>query len=65
MIVDQSKYGKSDTIEVSLSFDDEELHRQPEHDTSGMITDTGHYPVFSRDNLQEGLRSSRLPVLLR
>ena len=65
MIVDQSKYGKSDTIEVSLSFDDEELRPQPEHDTSGMITDTGHYPVFSRDNLQEGLRSSRLPVLLR
>ncbi len=65
MLVDQSMYSEADTITVSMSFDGEVLRPKPGHDNSGMVTDTGHYPVFSNDDLQEGLRISRLPVLLR
>ena len=64
MMVDQSRYGEAETIAVSLSFNGKELAAQPQHDKSN-ITKAGHCRIFSRDHLQEGLRSSRLPVLLR
>jgi peptidoglycan/LPS O-acetylase OafA/YrhL len=65
MLIDQSMYGEADTITVSLSFNGKELLPEAQNDAAGMITDSGQYRVFSRDTLQEGLRSSRLPVLLR
>lgn len=64
MIIDQGKYGEADGIEVSLSFNGEELALHPEHGKSNN-TDIGHCRIFSHRHLQEGLRSSRLPVLLR
>ena len=64
MMIDEGMYGEADTIEVSLSFNGKELPLQPQQGKSN-IGDSGHCRIFSRGHLQEGLRTSQLPVLLR
>ena len=64
MMVDQVKYGKAETLEVSLSFNGKEIPLQTQLGKSDE-PEASHCRIFSRGHLQEGLRSSRLPVLLR
>jgi len=64
MIVDQGKYEAADAIEVSLSIDGTEIAHQKLQGNESEI-DGQHYPIFSSEKIQEGLRVSRLPVLTR
>ena len=64
MMVDQVKYGEAETLEVSLSFNGKEIPLQTQLGKSNE-PEASHCRIFSRGHLQEGLRTSRLPVLLR
>ena len=64
MIVYPGKFEEADGIELSVS-----LNGQPATLASSSFgsveNQTTRYPIFSRDQLQQGLRESRLPVLTR
>ncbi|MDB4766916.1 acyltransferase [bacterium] len=64
MVLYQGKFEEANGIELSLDF-----NGQPVVPDSPYVQSSGHqtnrYPAFSRDQLQQGLRVSRLPVLTR
>ena len=54
----------ADAIDISLSIDGENVAPpKPHHEHAGL--DPLHYRVFGREQIQEGLRVSKLPVLSR
>ena len=63
MIVYPGKFEEADAIELSLNFEGpvafDSLSLQ------SAKNETNRYRVFSRDQLQQGLRESHLPVLTR
>ena len=64
MVVHQGKYEEADRIELSLNYDGQ--HMAPDSSNPQLSNDkTNRYAIFSRDQLQQGLRVSRLPVLTR
>ena len=64
MIVYQGKFEEADAIELSLNFNGQSVALStPSPQFSKLVTN--RYSVFSRDQLQDGLRVSNLPVLTR
>ncbi|MDB2686923.1 acyltransferase [Mariniblastus sp.] len=64
MIVYPGKFEEADAIELSLNFEEQPV----EFDSLSLQSaknETNRYRVFSRDQLQQGLRESHLPVLTR
>ena len=64
MVVYQGKYELAEAVEVSLSIDGEEV--SPKLSGRAIVSQTGnHYPIFSSQRIQEGVRMSRRAVLAR
>ena len=64
MVVYEGKYEAADAVEISVRINGREVTPNlPEGKTCK--PSALHYPVYSRERIQEGLRMSRLPVLAR
>ena len=64
MVVYQGKFEEADGIELSLNFNGQQValgSPNPQHSEN----EDGRYSISTRDQLQRGLRVSRLPVLNR
>ena len=62
--VHPGKFEAANGIGLSLDFNGQQVAFDTPK-SKAAESGTNHYPVFSRDQLQEGLRISRLPVLTR
>ncbi len=64
MVVYQGKYEVADAVEVSLSVNGEKI--TPKLSGRDIVSQTAnHYPIFSSQRIQEGVRMSRRAVLAR